>query len=76
MLTTRPALLKRCQPTPGFGEHNSAILSDIQCHAQLQQPIQRKIYNWNKADIEQLRADAATYMGNVYLKKYCPNTNK
>ena len=62
LLTNRPSLLKRCKSTPGFGDHNSTILSDIQCHPQLPKTIQQKIYNWNKADIGQLRADVATPM--------------
>ena len=40
-----------------FGYHNSTMLSDMQSHPQLLKLIQRKMYNWNKADIGQLRAD-------------------
>ena len=62
LLTNRPSLLKRCKSAPGFRDHNSTILSDIRCHSQFPKPFQQKIYNWNKADIGQLRADVATPM--------------
>ena len=55
---------------------NSTIHSEIQCHLQLPKPIQRKIYNWNKIDIGQLRADLVTHMDMFIQKKYCSNTNK
>ena len=68
MLTNRPSLLKQSKSTQDFGDHNSTILSDIQCHPQLPKPIQQKIYNWNRADIAQLRADVATHM-DMFIKK-------
>ena len=51
-----------------FRDHNSIIFSDMQFHLQLLKPIQRKIYNWNKADIRQLRADVATQM-DMFIQK-------
>ena len=51
-----------------FWDHNSIIFSDMQFHLQLLKPIQRKIYNWNKADIRQLRADVATQM-DMFIQK-------
>ena len=51
-----------------FQDHNSIIFSDMQFHLQLLKPIQRKIYNWNKADIRQLRADVATQM-DMFIQK-------
>ena len=68
LLTNRPSLLKRYKSTPSFGDHNSAILSDIQCHPHLLKPIQQKIYNWNKTDKGQLRADIATHM-DMFIQK-------
>ena len=67
LFKNRPSLLKRCKSTSGFGNHNSAILSSIQC-PQLLKTIQQKIYNWNKADIGQLRADVATHI-NMCIQK-------
>ena len=68
LLTNRPSLMKRYKSTPGFGDHISAILSDMQCHPQLLKPIQQKIYNKNKADIGQLRADVATHI-DIFIQK-------
>ena len=51
-----------------FWDHNSIIFSDMQFHLQLLKPIQWKIYNWNKADIRQLRADVATQM-DMFIQK-------
>ena len=36
---------------PGFGDHQSAILSDVYCHPKRQKPIQLKVYNWRRANI-------------------------
>ena len=47
---------------------NITILSGRQCHPQLPKQIQRKIYNWIKADIGQLTADVATHM-DMFIKK-------
>ena len=68
LLTNRPSLLNQCKSTPGFGDHNSTILNDTQCHPQLLKPVQQKMYNWNKADIGQLRADVATHM-DMFIQK-------
>ena len=68
LLVKWPSLLKRCKSTPGFEDHNSTILSHMQCHPQLPKSIQQKIYTWNKPEKGQLRADVATQMGMFILK--------
>ena len=55
LLTNRVSLLNKCCDIPGFGDHQSAILADIECHPKKQKPISRKIYLWNKANHELLR---------------------
>ena len=44
LLTNRVSLLNKCCDIPGFGDHQSAILADIECHPKKQKPISRKIY--------------------------------
>ena len=48
-------MLNKCCDIPGFGDHQSAILADIECHPKKQKPISRKIYLWKKANHELLR---------------------
>ena len=55
LLTNRVSLLNKCCDIPGLGDHQSAILADIECHPKKQKPISRKIYLWNEANHELLR---------------------
>ena len=55
LLTNRPAFIEDCRPTAGFGDHQSAVLSDIYCHSKRQKPVQRKVFNWKRANIEGLK---------------------
>ena len=43
LLTNRVSLLNKCCDIPGLGDHQSAILADIECHPKKQKPISRKI---------------------------------
>ena len=54
-ITNRVSLLNKCCDIPGLGDHQSAILADIECHPKKQKPISRKIYLWKKANHELLR---------------------
>ena len=55
ILTNRPGLIESCEPTPGFGDHDTAVLADIFCHPQKLKPVQRKVYLWNRADTDSLK---------------------
>ena len=44
LLINRVSLLNKCCVIPGFGDHQSAFLADIECHPKKQKPIFRKIY--------------------------------
>lgn len=57
LLTNRPTFLVRCLPLPGFGDHDTCVLADIICHPQKHKPIQRTVYCWKRANIDQLRQD-------------------
>ena len=61
-LTNRPGLIKNCEPTPGFGDHDTAIIADIFCHPQKIKPIQRKVHVWKRADLEALHKDVKDEM--------------
>ena len=49
LITNRPSFINKCIPVPGFGDDDSAILSDLICHLQATKPIKRKIHNWKRA---------------------------
>ena len=55
LLTNRPGLLVNCEPVPGFGDHDTAVLANINCHPQRLKPTQRKVFCWDKADTTALR---------------------
>ena len=37
LITNIPSFINKCIPVPGFGDHDSAILSDLICHPQAQE---------------------------------------
>ena len=55
LLTNRFSLLNKCQGIPGLGDHQSAILTDIECHPKKHKPVSRKIYIWKRANLNILR---------------------
>ena len=57
LLTNRPAFVERCTPAAGFGDHQSAIISDIYCHPQKHKPVSRKVYNWRRANLNELNQE-------------------
>ena len=62
LITTGPSFINTCIPVPGFGDHDSAILSHLICHPQATKPIQRKIHNWKRANLEELRKNVKERM--------------
>ena len=58
LITNRPSFISKCIPVPGFGDHDSAILSDLTCHPQATKPIKRNIHNCNRVNLEELRKNA------------------
>ena len=62
LITNRPSFIKKCIPVPGFGDHDSAILSDLICHPQATKPFKRKIHNWKRANLEELRKNVKEQM--------------
>jgi len=54
-LTNRLGLIKNCEPTPGFGDHDTTIVADILCHTQKVKSIQRKVYIWKRANLASLK---------------------
>ena len=57
LITNRPSFIENCRPTPGFGDHQTAVLADVYCHPKRQRPVQRKIYLWNRANLDQMKQD-------------------
>jgi len=64
ILTNRPGFMEKCEPNPGFGDHETAVIADIYCHPQKIKHIQRKINLWNRADINALQRDIKTGIDN------------
>ena len=55
LITNRPSFINKFITVPGFGHHDKAILCDLICHPQATKPIRRKIHNWKRANLEELR---------------------
>jgi len=66
-LTNCPTFVENCQPSPGFGDHDTAALADILCHPQKTKPLQRNVQCWGKADMGSLRNEIKTEMHNFTL---------
>ena len=62
LLTNRPGLIENCEPLPGFGDHDTAVLSDILCHPTKIKPIQRKVYIWKRANLALLKEEVQNQM--------------
>ena len=43
LITNRPSFINNCIPVSGFGNDDSAILSDLICHPQATKPSKRKL---------------------------------
>ncbi|XP_066934925.1 uncharacterized protein, partial [Clytia hemisphaerica] len=65
LLTNRPTFLVRCLPVAGFGDHDTCAIADIVCHPQKFKPVQRTVYCWNRANIQNLRQDIDTNIKNL-----------
>ena len=52
------SFINKCIPVSGFGDHESAILSNLICHPQTTKPIKRKNHNWKRANLEELKKSA------------------
>ena len=55
LITNRPSFINKCIPVPAFGDSDSAILSNLICHPQAIKPIKRKIHNWKRGNLGELR---------------------
>ena len=62
LITNRPSFINKCIPVLGFGDHDSAILSDLICHPPAAKPIKRKIHNWKRVNLEELRKNVKEQM--------------
>ena len=47
--TNRPALLSRCYPLPGIGDHDAVAVTS-HTSVKLNTPIKRKLYQWSKVN--------------------------
>eukprot|EP00111_Clytia_hemisphaerica_P014427 TCONS_00042481-protein len=65
LLTNRPTFLENCEQLAGFGDHDTAILTDIICHPQKIKPVQRKVFVWKRADIASLRKDITDNLAKI-----------
>ena len=55
IITNRLSFENKCIHVPDFDDNESEILSDLICHPQATKPIKRKIHNWKRANLEELR---------------------
>ena len=62
LITNRPSFINKCIPVPGFGDHDSAILSNLISHPQTTKPIKRKIHSWKRVNLEKLRKNVKEQM--------------
>ena len=65
-------MISKCTPLPGVSDHEMILtVSDIQ--AKRLKPVSRKIFLWNKADIDNIRHDISTFSSD-YLTEVTINT--
>ena len=63
-LTNRPSCINKCQPIPGISDHEIVYINtDVK--PKRRKPIRRKIYLWNKVDLDQIHDE-----GNKMMKEF------
>ena len=60
LLTNRPSLVGRTDPVPGVSDHEGVLVSTL-IKARYRRPVKRKIYLWNKSDIQAIQHDMASF---------------
>ena len=71
-VTNRPSLVTACKPVPGISDHE-AVLIDSLLIANVQSPVKRTIYKWNRADWDELN-DTTNYFCNVFTSEFSIDT--
>ena len=59
-ITNRPALVSRCCPLPGIGDHD-IVLVDSSLFVPKKKPVSRKIHLWKRADTVAMRKACSTF---------------
>lgn len=59
-ITNHPSLVNQCSPISGIGDHDR-VLVDLNTAINHDKPTKRKIYLWDKADIDSIREDAREF---------------
>ncbi|VDI33330.1 Hypothetical predicted protein [Mytilus galloprovincialis] len=59
--TSHPSLVNKCKTIPGVGDHD-AVLIDTLAKPQRAKPTKRKIYLWDKANLQSLKADVTLFV--------------
>ena len=54
----------------GFGDHQSAILSEIYCHSQKHKPVSRKVYTWKRANLNELNKEVEENIKTLLTKEF------
>ena len=68
LITNRASFVEKCIPIPGFGDHDTAILTDIICQPKLNKPSPRIVFMWKRANIEDLKASIKNAMTSLIAK--------
>lgn len=56
-LTNRPTLVDKCSPVPGIADHDIVQIA-ASVSARRSKPVARKIFLWNKANMDVIRKDS------------------
>ena len=67
-LTNRPYLVNKCAPLPGKGDHD-IVYTDSSITAERSKPVKRKIYLWNKACVDDMKAECYKFQLD-FVSKY------
>jgi len=59
LLSYCSGFLVNCEQSPGFGDHDTAVLATILCHPKHEIPAKRKIYCWKRANLYMLHQELA-----------------
>ena len=68
VFTNRPSLINNCHPLSGISDHEIVFVA-TQISAKIQRPIQRKIFLWSKANLDDIKL-AASNLASEFINNH------
>jgi len=71
-VTNRPSLVTTCKPIPGISDHEAVLITSL-LRVNIQSPVKRTVYKWNRADWDELN-NSARYFCSIFISDFSIDT--